>query len=278
MMDLEEKRTPSTRRQDETIIALAIIAQLRAVRADPGRAPAGDDRLAAADRAHAGPARHRPRLPERDGGALRLRLLRRAGPGAARQPRLLGAADPRRHPAARAVGQPGPETNVDQIGFSYNALAPNMVAGQGPGPRRPGRSCRFETFASTRIAAQPDAGAARATSRMCARSTWASSARERKAAKPRRTAGLNVMQALVRAQALTDSSTDNVVTASGDARRRALREPAQAARARRRARRRAHATTASTTSRASPTRSERASTSSASRSRRDGHRVATCRR
>jgi hypothetical protein len=108
----------------------------------------------------------------------------------------------------------GHESNVDQIGFSYNALAPNTVAFKIQ-DRDTGSQFGFETFASTRIplslmpallvnqpnVRQVDMGV-----------VGAGSEGGDDAANP---AGLNIMQALVRAQSLTDSSTDNVVTASG---------------------------------------------------------------
>ena len=59
----------------------------------------------------------RPRLPQRAGGAARLRLLRRARPGARHEHRVLGAADPRRPAAARADRRhgSGDQRRVDQL-------------------------------------------------------------------------------------------------------------------------------------------------------------------
>jgi len=105
----------------------------------------------------------------------------------------------------------GNETNVDQIGFSFNALAPNTVAFKIQ-DRDTATQFGFETFASTRIPLslmpailvnQPNVRSVDMGVVVAGGET---------AANP---AGLNIMQALARAQALTDASTDNVVTASG---------------------------------------------------------------
>jgi hypothetical protein len=110
----------------------------------------------------------------------------------------------------------GNESNVDQIGFSYSALAPNTV-GFKIQDRDTGSQFGFETFASTRIplSAMPALITNQPNTRrvdMGIVGAAAESSGGETAANP---AGLNIMQALVRAQSLTDSSTDNVVTASG---------------------------------------------------------------
>jgi hypothetical protein len=110
----------------------------------------------------------------------------------------------------------GNESNVDQIGFSYSALAPNTV-GFKIQDRDTGSQFGFETFASTRIplSAMPALITNQPNTRrvdMGIVGAAAESGGGEAAANP---AGLNIMQALVRAQSLTDSSTDNVVTASG---------------------------------------------------------------
>jgi hypothetical protein len=119
----------------------------------------------------------------------------------------------------------GNESNVDQIGFSYNALAPNTV-GFKIQDRDTGQQFGFETFASTRIplSAMPalltnqpntrrvDMGVVGAGSDGGGGTAGGAGSSDAAAANP---AGLNIMQALVRAQSLTDSSTDNVVSASG---------------------------------------------------------------
>jgi hypothetical protein len=109
----------------------------------------------------------------------------------------------------------GNQTNVEQIGFSYNALAPNTVAFRIQ-DRDTATQFGFETFASTRIplSAMPAVLVNQPNVRSVDMGVVAARAEgdEADAASP---AGLNIMQALARAQALTDSSTDNVVTASG---------------------------------------------------------------
>jgi hypothetical protein len=108
----------------------------------------------------------------------------------------------------------GNETNVDQIGFSYNALAPNTVAFKIQ-DRDTATQFGFETFASTRIplSLMPALPVNQPNVRSVDMGVvGAGAAGGRAAANP---AGLNIMQALARAQALTDTSTDNVVTASG---------------------------------------------------------------
>ena len=106
MMDLEEKSAEHPA-QDETIIALKLILSYAQYGLIPLVIP---------------PLAHRPavpieRIPVQQGtdldyldemaAALRLRLLRRAGPAPGHQHRLLGTADPRRPAAARALGQHG---------------------------------------------------------------------------------------------------------------------------------------------------------------------------
>jgi len=105
----------------------------------------------------------------------------------------------------------GNETNVDQIGFSFNALAPNTVAFKIQ-DRDTATQFGFETFASTRIplSLMPAILVNQPNVRSVDMGVVAAGGEA--AANP---AGLNIMQALARAQALTDASTDNVVTASG---------------------------------------------------------------
>ncbi len=105
----------------------------------------------------------------------------------------------------------GNETNVDQIGFSFNALAPNTVAFKIQ-DRDTATQFGFETFASTRIplSLMPAILVNQPNVRSVDMGVVAAGGET--AANP---AGLNIMQALARAQALTDASTDNVVTASG---------------------------------------------------------------
>jgi hypothetical protein len=103
----------------------------------------------------------------------------------------------------------GNETNVDQIGFSFNALAPNTVAFKIQ-DRDTETQFGFETFASTRppLSAMPAVLVDQPNVRSVDMGIVGGGAGGTGA-------GLNIMQALARAQALTDASTDNVVTATG---------------------------------------------------------------
>jgi hypothetical protein len=103
----------------------------------------------------------------------------------------------------------GNETNVEQIGFSFNALAPNTVAFKIQ-DRDTETQFGFETFASTRLplSAMP----ALLVDQPNVRSVDMGIVGGGEGGTP---AGLNIVQALARAQAQTDASTDNVVTATG---------------------------------------------------------------
>lgn len=112
----------------------------------------------------------------------------------------------------------GNESNVDQIGFSYNALAPNTV-GFRIQDRDTDSQFEFETFAPTRIplSAMPalltnQPNTRRVDLGIVGAGSGSGDQSGEEASNP---AGLNIVQALTRAQSLTDSSTDNVVTASG---------------------------------------------------------------
>lgn len=95
----------------------------------------------------------------------------------------------------------GPDTNVDAINFQYNALMPTTVTGQVQ-DRLTNRSLPVRTVGSTRLplASQP----AWLVNQPNARRTQF------------RQSGLNVAQALARAQGMTDRSSDDVVTAAGE--------------------------------------------------------------
>jgi hypothetical protein len=101
----------------------------------------------------------------------------------------------------------GHKSNVEQIGFSFNALAPNTVAFKIQ-DRDTETQFGFETFASTRppLSALP----ALLADQPNVRSVDMGIVQGGEGA-----AGLNIVQALARAQARTDASTDNVVTATG---------------------------------------------------------------
>lgn len=93
----------------------------------------------------------------------------------------------------------GPSTNVDTIQFQYDGLAPTFVEGEVQ-DRRLNTKVPVRTGFSTRIPLVPQPA-------------WLTQPHVR--VKQQRVSGLDTMQALTRAQADTDSSQDNVVTASG---------------------------------------------------------------
>jgi hypothetical protein len=97
----------------------------------------------------------------------------------------------------------GPNTNVSGLDFQYDALAPTTVSGKVQ-DRLTNAALPVQTFASTRLpplAAMP----ALPLNMPNIRTTV-----------PTDTSGLNIAQALGRAQAATDRSTDKVVTVTGE--------------------------------------------------------------
>jgi len=96
----------------------------------------------------------------------------------------------------------GPQTNVDSINFQYNALAPTIVDDEIQ-DRLTNQKLPVKTFFSTRvpIVSQPalPLNLPNVTTTLLDGST-----------------GLNIMQAMAKAQGITDKSVDNVVTASGE--------------------------------------------------------------
>jgi hypothetical protein len=95
----------------------------------------------------------------------------------------------------------GPQSNVTSINFQNNGLAPAMVSGQVQ-DRITNQTTPVRTFASTRIplSSQPSVFVNQPNVRTIRFGEN----------------GLNVMQAYGRAQSMTDSSTDNVVSVSGE--------------------------------------------------------------
>ena len=94
----------------------------------------------------------------------------------------------------------GPDSNVSgNVNFSYDGLAPTLVSGQVQ-DRQLGQTVPVQTFASTRIplSSQP---------------AWMTQSNRR--TKQFRQSGLNTIQAYGRAQAETDASNDQVLTATG---------------------------------------------------------------
>jgi len=94
----------------------------------------------------------------------------------------------------------GSNTNVTSVNFQYNGMAPTFVEGN-INDRLTGVEVPVRTFASTRppIVSQP---------------AWLTQSHSR--TRQFRQSGLNAMQAYARAQAETDRSNDQVLTASGE--------------------------------------------------------------
>lgn len=95
----------------------------------------------------------------------------------------------------------GPDTNVGQVNFSNDSLRPRFQSGSVQ-DRTTNQTMPVETFASTRtpLVSQP---------------SWMVNQPNVRRQQFRRS-GLNTVQAYAQAQGLTDSSVDEVVTASGD--------------------------------------------------------------
>ncbi len=95
----------------------------------------------------------------------------------------------------------GPQTNVDSVDFQNDSLSPTLVSGRIQ-DRLTNSATPVETFASTRVP-------------LAAMPSWLvnmANARRRQF----RSSGLNILQAMARAQGQTDASNDNVVTATGE--------------------------------------------------------------
>jgi hypothetical protein len=97
----------------------------------------------------------------------------------------------------------GADTNVENVNFRYNALSPTMVSGKVQ-DRLTGQAMPVQTFATLRmpLASQP---------------AWVVNQPNVRTRLPQQsTSGLNMMQAMARAQGQTDASMDNVLTATGE--------------------------------------------------------------
>jgi len=96
----------------------------------------------------------------------------------------------------------GPQTNVKTINFQYNGLAPTIVSDEIQDSLT-NQKMPVQTFVSTRLplVSQP----ALPLNLPNVRTTTLDN-----------TSGLNIMQAMAKAQGITDKSVDNVVTASGE--------------------------------------------------------------
>ena len=201
------------------------------------------DRPADPDRAHPRPAGHRPRLPARDGRSATATSSTSARARRRSRTRLLGAADPRRRAAARALGEHGPG---DQRRRSIELPARRARADDGrrpgPGPADQRRRCRCRRSPACGRRCAAAAGLARQPAQ---RAHATSSA----------TSGLNVVAGVWRGRRATTDASIDARHARRASSTRCATAACSAARAGRRARRRASATTASTTSSGSPTRS-----------------------
>jgi hypothetical protein len=98
----------------------------------------------------------------------------------------------------------GPETNVESISFSYNALAPTIVKDEIQ-DRQTNQKLPVITFAGTRIPPLASMPALPFNLPNVRTSLLDNTGN-----------GLNYMQAYARAQGITDKSLDNVVTAQGE--------------------------------------------------------------
>lgn len=123
----------------------------------------------------------------------------------------------------------GPETNASSVNFAYNALAPTLVVGtiQDSSTNFPipvvtsplGLRVPLASMPAI-IVNQPNVRVSLlpTTQQQARRATSGGNANSQSEEFPeaRTTAGLEVAEAIMRAQATTDASTDNVVTASGE--------------------------------------------------------------
>lgn len=201
MMDLEEKSVEHPA-QDETLIALKLIASY----AQYGLIPTVIPPLTL------DPPIPIDRIPVQQGTDrdYLLRMARRHGyvfyvkPGPAPGTNIAYWGPPNRLdiPAKALSVNFGHLSNVETLDFSYDALAPTTVRGQIQ-DRLTQQTMPVQTFASLRLpplASQP----AILVQQPNVRSTQL------------RASGLNIIQALGRAQGMTDASTDAVLTASGE--------------------------------------------------------------
>lgn len=96
----------------------------------------------------------------------------------------------------------GPQSNVSLVNFQQNALDPVIVSGNVT-DRQTNQSMPVQTFTSTRIP-------------LATQSALLTNLPNVRRVRPENSDGLNYMQAMTRAQARTDYSIDNVVTANGE--------------------------------------------------------------
>jgi hypothetical protein len=121
----------------------------------------------------------------------------------------------------------GPETNASSVSFTYNALAPTLVVGtiQDSSTNFPVPVVTSPFGFRIPLASQPAiifnqpnvrVSLLPTTPQQARRATSAGGGESEEFPEARTTPGLGIAEALMRAQATTDASTDNVVTASGE--------------------------------------------------------------
>jgi hypothetical protein len=121
----------------------------------------------------------------------------------------------------------GPETNAASVSFTYNALSPTLVVGtiqdsrtnvsvpvvtspQGLRVPLASQPAILANFPNVRVSMLPT------TPEQARRATSGGGGQAEESPEARTTAGLEVAEAIMRAQATTDVSTDNVVSVSGE--------------------------------------------------------------
>jgi len=96
----------------------------------------------------------------------------------------------------------GPQTNISSINFQYNALGPVIVSSNMT-DRQTNQGMPVQTFASKRLP-------------LATQSALSTNLLNVRKVRLENSDGLNYMQAMTLAQARTDYSLDNVVTANGE--------------------------------------------------------------
>jgi hypothetical protein len=201
MMDLEEK-TVEHPAQDETIIALKLIGSyaqyglipmvLPPMVIDP---PIPTERIPVQ---RSTDLQYLQALAERHGYVFYVM----PGPAPFTNTAYWGPPNRLGVPQSALTMNMGADTNVESVNFQYNALAPSMVSGQVQ-DRLTNQSMPVQTFASTRVP-------------LVSQPAWVVNQPNVRTQLPRNISGLNAMQAMARAQGQTDSSMDNVLTATGE--------------------------------------------------------------
>ncbi|HEU4596494.1 MAG TPA: hypothetical protein VFS10_15265 [Pyrinomonadaceae bacterium] len=125
----------------------------------------------------------------------------------------------------------GPDSNISSVSFNYNALAPTTVSGhiqdsrtnlsvplRAPAPLRVPLSARPAALVNRPNVRQslPPVTREQAEEQESLSQTGSSAPSGRSYAHARTVPGLDAVEALARAQATVDASTDNVVTATGE--------------------------------------------------------------